>query len=71
MQVDLTVSLGLLNQVCQLFTAELLVCALVSLCGICGGQSGTGTGFSFSSSVFPRQYHSTMVLHSHHVGDEQ
>jgi hypothetical protein len=40
-------------------TAEARVWTRVSLCGICGGQSDIGTGFSPITSVFPCQFHST------------
>jgi hypothetical protein len=44
------------------FTAEARVRTRANPCGICGGQSGNGTVFSPSFSVFPCQYHSTVAL---------
>jgi hypothetical protein len=46
-------------------TAETWVRARVNPCRICGGQSGTGTGFSPSCSVYPCRYHSTVALQTH------
>jgi hypothetical protein len=40
-------------------TAEARVRSRVSPCEICGGQSGTGTGFPPSTSGLPCQFHST------------
>jgi hypothetical protein len=40
-------------------TAEARVRSRVSPCRICGGQSGTETGFSPSTSFLPSQFHST------------
>jgi hypothetical protein len=44
---------------CRASTAEARVRSRVSPCGICGGQSDTGTGFSPRASAFPYQFHST------------
>jgi hypothetical protein len=43
-------------------TAEARIRSRVGPCGICGGQSGTGTGFYPSNSVFPGQFHCTGAL---------
>jgi hypothetical protein len=40
-------------------TAQARVCAHVSPCGVCGEQSGTGTGFPPSSLTLSCQYHYT------------
>jgi hypothetical protein len=42
-------------------TAEARVRSRVSPCVICGGQSGTGKGFSPTASVFPCQLHCTVA----------
>jgi hypothetical protein len=61
-------------------TAKARVRTRVNPCGICGGQSVTGAGFSPSSPVFPFQYNSPIApphevcdssdqaAHYHHLG---
>jgi hypothetical protein len=50
----------------RLVTAEARVRARVNLCGICVGQSGTGTGFSLEFFGFPLSIcHSTVALQTH------
>jgi hypothetical protein len=63
--MDFSVALSILKYGCILcramaqavsrrpLTAEARFRILVIQCGICGGQGGTGTGFSPSSSIFP------------------
>jgi hypothetical protein len=50
---------------CRPLTVETRVCTWVGPCGICGGHSGTVTGFSSNCSVLPCQYHSNIDLHTH------
>jgi hypothetical protein len=56
--------------ICRLLTAESRLRAPVRPCGICGGQSGTGTSSSPSPSAFPSQYHSTSAVLSRRMKEE-
>jgi hypothetical protein len=47
---------------CWSLTMEAQVRAWVSPCGICGGQSGTGTGLSPSSLAFSSHYSTVALL---------
>jgi hypothetical protein len=46
----------------QPVTVESQVKYYAIACGVCGGQSSTGTGFFLSTSFFSFQYHSSGVL---------
>jgi hypothetical protein len=52
-------------------TAEAWFRARFNPCGICGRQSGPGTGFSPSSSVFPVNIIPLSLSNPCHLGDEQ
>ena len=70
--LSLSLSLCLLLQimlclrwlVCQPLTLDTWVWCQVTAFGICDGQSGTETGFSLSTSVYPCHYHSMNVPYS-------
>jgi hypothetical protein len=57
----------------RLLTAEARIRAQVRLCKICGGQRGTGTGFTPTSSVLPCQYHFIVAAYPllYHLVDGQ
>jgi hypothetical protein len=48
----------------KLLIAEACIQYQGSQCGICGGNTDNETGFSASTSVFPRQYNSTEAAYS-------
>jgi hypothetical protein len=55
----------------QPLIAESRVRNRLNSCGIFDGKNGTGASFFPSSSGFPCQYHSTVVLHTRILsGDE-
>jgi hypothetical protein len=62
---DLNSRLTTAPRPCDYANSEGRVRARVNPCGICGGQSGTATGFSPSSSVVPCQYNSTRAPYSY------
>jgi hypothetical protein len=56
----------------QPLTADTRVRAWVNTCGICCGQSGTGTGFSPSSPTFPVNIVPPwLTILTYPLGDEQ
>jgi hypothetical protein len=48
-------------------TTEAQIRFLASLCGICDGQSGTGTGFSVGTSGFQSVSFHTCIYHQHYI----